>query len=109
MSIHHHSCVTVRCDRCGNAPENDAGGDIHFDSFDEARQVLAGDFWRAVGEQFLCGDCVGVVVCETDTGHDWTAWESFGQAIRGQVSGQYRSCQRCGRQSWKTDVEQTAQ
>ena len=58
MSIHEHQCVTIRCEVCGESPEND-GAVEHFDNAKEAREAAEQVDWYIAEGVDICDGCTG--------------------------------------------------
>ena len=103
--IRHHACVTVVCDRCGEADSQD---DMicHYDGNDLARvrrELAEGKFkdptynthlWRWTDDEQVCPDCVTNEI-QAACDHEW---EKSGQpyhAPYGDTINQFWICFKC--------------
>lgn len=103
--IRHHSCITVVCDRCGEADSQD---DMiaHYDSSDLAKvrhDLTEGRFldstyntalWRWTDDEQVCPECV-LAEIQAACAHEW---EKSGQpyyVAYSDTTNQFMTCPKC--------------
>lgn len=85
------TCVSVRCDQCGQCP---ARGE-HYPTEDAALDAAAAEGWRVgPGERLWCSACATVLTCEAE-GHEFTAWSHPVTSDGNPALSEYRHCQQC--------------
>jgi hypothetical protein len=92
--IQLHTCVSVRCDQCGDAlgsPEFEA----HYRTERAALRAATAARWRAgSGRRLMCSACAPVLTCELE-GHQFSLWR-LPVLVEGLVAvSEYRYCRRC--------------
>jgi hypothetical protein len=85
------TCVSVRCDQCGQRP----GDEAHYLTEDAALDAAAADGWRiGPGGQLWCSACATVLICEAE-GHEFSAWRHPVTSDGHPALSEYRHCRQC--------------
>jgi hypothetical protein len=94
--IQVHTCVSVHCDRCGDAL-GDPGFQAHYRNERSALDAATAQRWRIDrGRRLLCSACVPVLTCEAE-GHEFSEWRHPVTAAGHPGPSEYRHCRRCCR------------
>ncbi|MFI0470933.1 hypothetical protein ACH347_43315 [Saccharopolyspora sp. 5N102] len=99
--LEHHTCVTARCDECGQLYGENAGGGLYFNTMTDALEEITTSYgdevtW-VVGDdaRLRCDRCEIRRLC-TEHGHDWSLWlHCLCQGVNGQCLHAERYCDRC--------------
>jgi hypothetical protein len=85
------TCVSVRCDQCGQCPSYGAP----YSTEDAALDAAASEGWRVgTGGQLWCSACATVLICEAE-GHEFSAWRHPVTSDGHPALSEYRHCRRC--------------
>lgn len=92
--IQLHTCVSVHCDRCGDAlgsPELEA----HYRTEGVALRAATANRWRAGWDgRLVCSACAPVLTCEVK-GHQFSSWRHPVLPEGLAAVSEYRYCRRC--------------
>lgn len=80
-------CVSVTCDRCGEAYEDYDDSVRHWGDVVQAYNRVREADWFAAGDRALCGQCIAVLGCEL-LSHSWGDWHPI---ATGSYAGQTRT------------------
>jgi hypothetical protein len=94
--IQAHTCVSVRCDQCGDALGHPTHT-MHFRTTNAAMTAATADGWRIGPDgQWWCTVCAPALTCQTE-GHQFSPWRHPHTRNGYPAPSAYRHCRRCCR------------